>query len=400
MSPDGIIERLSGLPSGALARPFPSQLPALTALRLLLALGVALFHYHLVWSWNDISWTSGIERARLGLDVFFILSGFVLTHVYQRQVDEGRYNHGRFLLARLARIYPMHLAALAVFVGIVVVGSLVGSGPPQAVLPWSDLPQAVLMIQAWSADPRPVHWNGPSWSLSAEWFAYLIYPCFAWVGLKLARRPMLLIALAVALFVAADALYLHLYSRILPRAEEGLGVLRIVPEFLLGVGLYRLGQRVSPGRWATIGFAAVSGAVVLALMHLAADDRLIVLAAGPLVLALALLSKSQAAPEEVWPRWLLIGGEASFAFYLLHMPVLIGWRGAAAVFLGRPTGQAMAMWEVGSALLLTALLALAAHYLWERPARDWLRERISRGQSRTRCSLPSPASSEPHGSQA
>lgn len=47
-------------------------------------------------------------------------------------------------------------------------------------------------------------WNGPSWSLSAEWFAYLTFPAFAWAGLKLRRRPILLLALTALIFLALD----------------------------------------------------------------------------------------------------------------------------------------------------------------------------------------------------
>ena len=52
---------------------FPADLPALTSFRALLALGVALFHYHLLWAWTDAEVTGLFERARLGLDAFFIL---------------------------------------------------------------------------------------------------------------------------------------------------------------------------------------------------------------------------------------------------------------------------------------------------------------------------------------
>lgn len=362
---------------------FPADLPALTGVRFLLAAGVAFFHYHLVWDVPDMAYTSLVERARLGLDVFFILSGFILAHVYLRQVGEGRYSHRRFLMARIARIYPMHLAALALFVAMVLVGMVLGAEVDRSALPWSDLWRAAAMVQAWSPDPRANQWNGPSWSLSAEWFAYLAFPAFAWLGMRLQRRPLLLLAVAAALFVSLDALYVAAYGRILPRAEEGLGILRIVPEFLFGVGLYRFGERLRPGRLGAVGFAAASGAVFIALMHVGADDRLIVAAAGPLVLSLALLSKA-GADAALGRPWLLLAGEASYALYLLHMPILIAWRQAAQLLTDRPSAAPMALAEVLAVFALTLLAAIAAHLLWERPAREWIRRRaegVGRGQA-------------------
>jgi len=369
---------------------FPAELPGLTGVRFLLAAGVAFFHYHLVWGVDDMAWTSLLERSRLGLDVFFILSGFILTHVYQRQYAEGRYSHRRFLVARIARIYPMHLAALAVFVAMVLAGRLLGASFDGANYPWGDLGRTVLLVQAWTPDPRPNLWNGPSWSLSAEWFAYLLFPAFAWIGLKLGRRPVVLLALATALFVALDAVYLSAYGRILPRAEDGLGVLRIVPEFLYGVGLYRLGERLTVDRRSAVAGAVAAAAAFLALMHFGADDRLIVLAAGPLVLSLALLSKGGADAGLARPSMLLLG-EASFALYLLHMPILIAWRHAAGLLTGRPLQQAMPLAEVLLVFAVTIVAAVAAHLLWERPARDWIRRRADRLWPTQTCGEARPA---------
>ncbi|OYW90451.1 MAG: acyltransferase, partial [Caulobacterales bacterium 32-67-6] len=90
----------------ASAHAFPDRMPALTSIRFWLALGVVLFHYQLNMVPQGGTGVALIERARLAVDFFFILSGFVLAHVYGRHVREGRYSHGRFLIARLARIYP------------------------------------------------------------------------------------------------------------------------------------------------------------------------------------------------------------------------------------------------------------------------------------------------------
>lgn len=73
--------------------PFPDVLDPLTGVRFFLALGVVLFHFQLYWTLPAES-AGLLNRARLGVDVFFILSGFILTHVYL-QGDRAP-NYGRF----------------------------------------------------------------------------------------------------------------------------------------------------------------------------------------------------------------------------------------------------------------------------------------------------------------
>ncbi|WP_293385219.1 acyltransferase [Phenylobacterium sp. SCN 70-31] len=173
---------------------FPADLPALTSVRFLLALGVVLFHYQLQWPWDAMSSTGFFDRARLGVDAFFILSGFVLTHAYRDAIAGNRMNYGRFLIARFARIYPAHLAVLAFVLVMVTTASLVGAEFDRNLYNPAGLVTTLLLVHAWLPEVVKAEWNGPSWSLSAEWFAYLAFPVFAWIGLKLRRRPMLLLA--------------------------------------------------------------------------------------------------------------------------------------------------------------------------------------------------------------
>ncbi len=351
---------------------FPADLPALTSVRFILAAGVAFFHYHLHWSFADTEATWLIERARLGVDVFFILSGFILTHVYHRQWQEGRYSHRRFLITRFARIDPMHAAGLALMLAMVLAGSVFGAEYDAAAYGWADFLRAATLTQAWWVAPPINQWNGPSWSLSAEWFAYLAFPLFAYLGVRLRGQPWLLIAAAVVSFVVLDVAYQAAFGRILPHAEEQLGVLRIAPEFLFGIGLYQLGRTLRLGTKPAAGAALAAAALLLSLMHVGADDRLIVLAAGPLILTLAMLSKGGDAGALAHPAARLLG-EASYALYLLHLPILIAWRNVAVMLDSRPATYAMPLWEVLAVFAITVGASVVAHLIWERPARDAIR---------------------------
>lgn len=356
---------------------FPQNLPALTSVRFFLALGVVLFHYQLQWPWDTMATTGLLDRARLGVDAFFILSGFVLTHAYRDALETGQLDYRRFLVARFARIYPAHLAVL-LFVIIMVTGaSLLGAEFDRELYNPLGLLLTLLLVHAWLPDLVTAEWNGPSWSLSAEWFAYLAFPVFAWIGLKLARRPFALLILAGALFLALDQLYLALFGDTVVHAELNLGVLRILPEFLYGIALYRLGERVTLSPRLAIAAAWVAAITLLALMHFKADDRLVVAAAGSLMLALALLSKAAAEGPMARPL-MLLGGEASYALYLLHMPMLIAWKGVVSTLTGQDSKYVLDWWEVGVLLAISTAAAIALHLLVEGPARSWIRRRADR----------------------
>lgn len=362
---------------GTLMTPFPNNLPALTSVRFALALGVVLFHYQLQWPWDSMATTGILDRARLGVDAFFILSGFVLTHAYRQALDERRLDYRRFLAARFARVYPAHIAVLAFVLVMVGAATLIGAEFDRRLYNPLGLLTTLLLVHAWLPETVVAEWNGPSWSLSAEWFAYLAFPAFAWVGLVLGRRPWLLLALSALVFLVLDLIYQAVFGDVVVHAELNMGVLRIIPEFLYGIGLYRLGQRIGLTRRSAIGAAWLSAIALLLLMHLKADDRIVVAAAGPLILSLALLSKAGADRALARPL-MLAGGEASYALYLVHMPILIGWKGVNSALTDRPSAYVLAWWEIACLLTLTLAAAFAVHYLFEGPARTWIRRRADR----------------------
>ena len=357
--------------------PFPQDLPTLTALRFWLALGVVVFHYSLAWPHDDRAVTGLIERARLGVDVFFILSGFILTHVYAGPRRSPTLDYGRFLAARLARIYPAHLVILAFATAVVGAGALSGASFEQGNYNLAGWWRTLTLTHAWTPTGRTFEWNGPTWSLSAEWFAYLAFPVFAWIGLKLHRRPGVLLALAGGLFLAFDLAYRAAFGQALTHAEFNLGIARIVPEFLYGIALYRLGEQLAPSPRAARACAAASALAMLGLMHAGADERSIVAVSGGLVLSLALLSKAGAGQTLARP-WMLLAGEASYALYVAHFPLILAWNGMVEMFGLRGDAPPFAWPETAALLMLTMGAALALHLWIERPARDLARDWMGR----------------------
>ena len=159
----------------------PSQIPALTSIRGVLAFWVVIYHF-----WNDLILlfpfceylTPIVINGHLAVPAFFILSGTVLSLNYFDKFDKFSFTkYKSFLQSRLARIYPLHLFTLFIVLLMVIVSiykeydiDFNGYTPLQFL-------ENLFLIQTW--DPNFVlNWNYPSWSISSEWFAYLAFPAF------------------------------------------------------------------------------------------------------------------------------------------------------------------------------------------------------------------------------
>lgn len=348
---------------------FPPTIETLTGIRFFLALGVIFFHYQLFWV-LPVEAAPILNRARLGVDIFFILSGFVLTHVYL--TGNSAPSFWRFIQARFARIYPVHFIILIGVLGLTWSAGMVGVHIDHANFSMFDFLTSLFLVHAWFPTQHMANWNGPSWSLSAEWFVYLCFPAFAWIALRWRERPLWLIGLAIAIFAALDFAYQSMFGPILTEAQENLGIVLVVPEFLYGIGLYFLGQKINLSRVQASFFAVAMTALLLTAMHFHADDRLVVGLAGPFVLSLGLLSKSGQRSVLSHP-WLQFGGESSFTLYLVHMPILMVWRNVMQKWFELEKSYRMGLPEIAILLTLTLITASLIHIWFEQPSRLWLR---------------------------
>lgn len=342
-------------------------MPALTAARFFLAMGVVLFHLQLMWSWPTLEHTSLIERARLGVDAFFILSGFVLAHVYDRQFDTRSFSYQRFIVARLARIYPAHLAVLAVMGLVAIAAWILGERLDPERYSALGFLETALMVHAWRPHSAAVEWNGPSWSLSAEWAAYLAFPV---IMLVLRRRPALLLFFAALSYLVIDAGYRRWFHQPLLHAEFNLGVLRIIPSFLAGIALRRLTVDFdwppTRARLATFGMTVL----LLWCMHTGAAEPVVVATAGAWIVSLA---ASPGTIGIVGGRSAVFLGEASYAIYLVHLPAIVVWKNARAILAGGDSSYVLPGWEVFMLVSLILIAGVALHVVIERPARRWIR---------------------------
>lgn len=342
-------------------QPYPRTMRELTSLRFFAAFWVVIYHY--CW-WLPFAGAREIPVVRaggIGVDFFFVLSGFILAHAHFDQLERGRVAARPFITKRLAKIYPMHLATLLFYVAL-----LAGASVAHHPLPNPERYTAtqfvltVLLLQAFQ--PRDAgSWNFPSWSISAEWFAYLLFPFLApRIVRRVTNTGGLLIAatlLLLAFWAAAPSIFGTGFFGL----HSNFGIYRIVPEFLLGLSLYAWGRQ---HRLAPLAHRAAVPLLAAAVLVLSAFDASLPSLA---VLALLILAGAEAARGGrggplTWPALIFLG-EASYSLYMIHVPVAtVLLQGAKIVWGAVPVGMVVA--AVVAAVALSALC-----FLWiERPA--------------------------------
>ena len=343
----------------------PTDLRPITALRFGAAIWVAVYTY-----WENLAGagSSGlVDKGYLGVELFFVLSGCILSHVYLQSAGEKRFSYRGFLWARVARVYPLHVATL-VGVGLLAAVALVaGMSVDGNVLSWVSLPANLLMVHAWGLAPV-AGWNHPSWSISAEWFAYLCFPLFAFVFWRAREKP---VAAVVGTAAFLTVLY-YGFERVagfpLTEATIRWGALRIVPCFALGCALY-LVYRKAPLKAPWTASAVSFGLMVLSAA-LGLWDGITVLLAGALILSLASLPNERAGWLASKPAVYL--GEISYSVYMVCVPWKLLAVNLAAKLTDAPDKQLQLFVWLAILALLPVVAALSYH-LVEHPARKALR---------------------------
>jgi peptidoglycan/LPS O-acetylase OafA/YrhL len=176
------------------------QIGALTSLRGIAALIVVVFHfaYYILPSTGEIlsSHSNFFRNGYLSVDLFFMLSGFIMTHVYLDRFDLGvrKSSYWEYLRSRFARIYPLHLFTLAVLVGLELVKIFLPNFHAfTGQFTLTSLFANVLMLQAFDLSCPPLlwcntYWNEPAWSISVEFVIYCLFPFILFALLKTKPR--------------------------------------------------------------------------------------------------------------------------------------------------------------------------------------------------------------------
>lgn len=318
-----------------------------------------------------------ISRGYLGVDLFFLLSGFILTYVYFDTMERpsGR-KFAIFMWHRFIRLYPVHIAVLVGLVIVVLGAERLGLNlrSPEA-FTFGALPWQVLLVHAWGVTDQ-VSWNVPSWSISAEWFAYLCFPLVT-VGLGRVRDLRLLLAIAAASLGAAALIFSMAGWGLSGAWIAPSALVRIAGSFVCGAALCRYAVlRGALERKSTFNDAAamIALAAFLVLPSFGAPDFALIALLAVFISTLAMSSGVTARLFSLAAMvWL---GEISYSLYMVHFPVL---RALSIVF--KPDrlaamGPAAAIGVYCLSIGICVAVAAALYYLVERPLRIRLRNAV------------------------
>jgi peptidoglycan/LPS O-acetylase OafA/YrhL len=145
------------------------------------ALFVILLHYHIFIAKLAPDGTTRLfDKLYLMVDLFFVLSGFIMYHVYGQRFTGAVAGKDflAFMKARFARIYPLHAVTFLFVLTLPLLLSLTGTPPPaflKILFDYSAVPSQLLLTHAMGTHPDTT-WNAASWSISVEWWAYVVFP--------------------------------------------------------------------------------------------------------------------------------------------------------------------------------------------------------------------------------
>jgi peptidoglycan/LPS O-acetylase OafA/YrhL len=300
------------------------------------------------------------------VDMFFILSGLVMNHVYGRQLPGGgTQSLVEFYVARVARIFPLYYATLAATALIAPFGF--SYAPEGFHLALGYLLQQSVFLGFMTDMRTLVTWNTPAWSVQVEMISYLFFPVIAFLIARYPGRWTVLgglVLCAVVLFVISHGGNLNI-------AVGRRALLRGFCGFTAGTLLYETVRYGWLEKYRKLYFAAAYGSLLI--FSLCWQDALLVVAeACFIVLCLDRRSSLFSVLNSRWGRWL---GEISYSTYLWHRPVqfLI-----TAVIMASGVHSAMnpTLTSVMLVVLSFPLTLVVAHWsfkLIEKPGRNLIR---------------------------
>jgi peptidoglycan/LPS O-acetylase OafA/YrhL len=355
-----------------------TEIRALTGLRGVAALIVVWYHMKDALSQRGFEFRPPLIVERLffngghSVDVFFVLSGFILVLTYGHWFGESISgdHYRRFLRRRWARIYPLHFALLLLVIAFVGTARLMGLATVHGLerFDFATLPQYFLLVQAWGPFLDGIgEWNPPAWSISIEVLAYVVLPSVAWLTVRGARHRWLLMSAAAGVG--------FLCNWLTPWGTSGFaGVSRGLSEVLFGAVSVNL-MSGSPARWlqTSLGSCVALAGLLIACAVVSDTGFVVAFLTTPLLIALC--------ADNALARFFGSGplhylGEISYSIYLGHfLFTAIVWRLLSAQW----TGNNEASIAISMVLANVFVIAFASltYFCIERPGRRLLRDRSS-----------------------
>ncbi len=351
------------------------EIKSLTALRFLAAFYVSLFHVHNFSGIDLGALNIFLSNGYLAVDFFFVLSGFILAYTYAQSYIDKTFSYKEFVIKRIARVYPVHLVCLFLMIGIYAISNAASYQLEQHTTDFYDFILNLSMLHSWGLNNH-LTYNEPSWSISAEFFAYIMFPICMLCALKLNPSTILMIGSGVFFFVYF-ALFLG-FDMSLNEYHPKTSLIRVIIEFFIGISLFLFFKRYKLNKKISNYIVFFTVALLFLLINKGLDFFCV-----PIFAALIYLFAEHQRQGNVSLFDSTIFnylGRISYSFYMVHYVV---WVGFLHVFLGsymELMSADLTNSQIWIYLCLTMILffplAMLMHHCIELPARKWMIKKL------------------------
>ena len=372
-----------------------AYLSNLTPLRGIAALLTVIYHADILVNFTLSTHFTVLRRMHVMVDFFFILSGFIMCHVYGDRFSRGitRKEFKKFTIARFSRVYPLHLFTLLyVLVMFGISGYL---GIPKSIVQIENSGYSfitnLLLLQSMNLH-QWFTWVHASWSISTEWWAYMLFPFLVIPFMKLkpaGRFIVCLLCFGGYLFISYFIVPIVTVPPSIPfvavnpadisiNVSYQYGFLRCLFGFILGMMMYQ-GYRDGWGKKVLANGSAIAllAIAVFGTLQLNTADIITVSFFPLLILSGSYGSKSMNALFTSKPFQRL--GDWSFSIYLVHQPIMFTVMNISLYhhwsigdFSAQPPSLFMAGIITVCFVMVTLITAYLSYTLVEVPARKWL----------------------------
>jgi peptidoglycan/LPS O-acetylase OafA/YrhL len=279
-----------------------------------------------------INW-SFFRSAWLLVDLFFVLSGIVMSLSYVKG-EFGQFSLREFMARRLARVYPLHIVMLfaallfrLMRIGLVLAGVVVAVPAAFEVNNAYSFVLNLFLLHSMGFIDY-LSWNAPSWSISVEFYTYLVFGLVVLLAQRM-RSPRYLYLGAALLVVGSLFVIVFVIQKDSLGLQTDFGILRCITSFFLGVLTVKivdgLPRTISPALQGAVQFVAmIASVVVVSLVE--AHPAVSFIAPFTYVFFLgSLLAFPEAAlvPRLLVAKPLLWLGRRSYSVYMVHALVVL-----------------------------------------------------------------------------
>ncbi|MEH1816624.1 MAG: acyltransferase [Nostoc sp.] len=371
------------------------HIKSLTSLRGIAALVVVIHHfsyYGLPKTGSTLSaYSNFFKNGYLWVDFFFILSGFIMTHVYADAFYlKVRLNdYKSYLFSRFSRIYPLHIFIISLFVGLEIIKILfLNTSAFTGKFNLTALFANIFLLQAFDLKCPPLlwcntYWNEPAWSISIEFFIYCIFPFLLLFLLKNDSKNDLIIYT----FTLFSILLLITFTR--GNLDTIIGIPSIARcglECIIGIITYKIYRRGNYKKYLNLNLLAIIAITwIILIMHYYwhhfrnIHDWLILPAFSLLILSVSINNKSLIS-KLLNSQLMLYIGTISYSIYMVHWFVQellkLFWFYKFHDVFGKEFTQYQSLTSLGVFLMIILLAASLTYRFVEVPARNYLKSTI------------------------